>query len=292
MPQPADRKSAQGSVSSRAWRIRNAPWSASSALSDIESNESRPLTSNSSLPPLPGSLRVSSNSATAASALVGRFYHGVKQQLRGTENENKKRGGFRHNLHHQQGSKGTDSIRVQIPIRMMLSTLSIFLILPLSMFAWKETHLHPPEELQSIQQNPELRQKNTHSGGRFPTWMDEDTNSVANSSGTTTESTINISTDQPSDTTSGTTVVSNSEEADVAVAKNDTTPGTQQDLTSSSDASVSTSSSQGDSSSTGTVQQEASMDSSLLVSQQQQRVSGPNSQVDALIANITKEGLV
>lgn len=63
-----------------------------------------------------------------------------------------------------------DNVHIQVPIRMMFSTLSIFLILPLTLFGWRQ--FHPTVRVDRAvggAQNSSLALKHD----RFPTWMDE-----------------------------------------------------------------------------------------------------------------------
>jgi hypothetical protein len=109
----------------------------------------------------------SSRSATAANAtraLVGRLYQGLAQKFRKKKNRD-------HYHHHAHGQQTDDSIRVNVPIRMMFSTLAIFLVLPLSLFIWKEMHLHPATT--GVEFKPNLRKENRDGPDRFPTWMDK-----------------------------------------------------------------------------------------------------------------------
>jgi len=60
------------------------------------------------------------------------------------------------------------AFRVQIPRRLLYYTAAVFLVLPLFIFGWKETHLHPE------QHNVVVKHHLRHHHDRRPAWMDED----------------------------------------------------------------------------------------------------------------------
>ncbi len=62
-----------------------------------------------------------------------------------------------------------DNVHIQVPLRMMVSTLSIFLIFPLTLFGWRQ--FHPTLHVEIRNNSTKGLYNNNHD--KFPTWMDE-----------------------------------------------------------------------------------------------------------------------
>ena len=68
-----------------------------------------------------------------------------------------------------------DAIRVQLPMRMVLTTLSVFLIFPLVLFGWRERQIRITEGEAELFQEKQQQQHHHIVDGheRYPTWMDK-----------------------------------------------------------------------------------------------------------------------
>jgi hypothetical protein len=101
---------------------------------------------------------------------LGRLYKGVTKQWVVQEDGHSKKRELPHHLHHHNHHRtGMDSIRVQIPFRMMFYTAAVFLVLPLTLFIWKEL---------AIANNGVLGEETHQKTVPFvlkhqPTWMDD-----------------------------------------------------------------------------------------------------------------------
>lgn len=147
-------------------------------FSDLSPNSEVSLAEQGTTKPLLSPSTIKDNeravgSSAGTRALMNRWYLGITQKIRDTtrkQRQQSRRNDHRHSHHHHQSLD--DSIRVQVPMRMMLSTLTIFLVLPLTIFIWKEIHLHPREGAEyfksGVRQGPERNDPD-----RFPTWMDK-----------------------------------------------------------------------------------------------------------------------
>ena len=79
-------------------------------------------------------------------------------------------------IYHRDKSDATAkrAFRVQVPMRMIYWTCSIFIILPLTIFLWKEIHLHPIDNLDSRSPRGDGTIGGTRGGrNQFPAWMEE-----------------------------------------------------------------------------------------------------------------------
>ena len=65
-------------------------------------------------------------------------------------------------------SKGSKSWHVKIPRRMLLTVLTVFLLLPVIIFMWKETHLHPQEH---HEHSTTVARGHRHQA--YATWMED-----------------------------------------------------------------------------------------------------------------------
>lgn len=158
----------------------------STATSNSSSISSVVGSSNPNTPKSRNALSVSSSSAfVALSASSMQLYNNLKQHHHhGTCTNNatssttitrrKSKSTLPHANLWGRGNGSSGIWTVQIPKRMLFSTLGVFLILPLLIFVWKETHLQPADpsngdQLRGSNGNAvQLKEKN-----RFVTWMED-----------------------------------------------------------------------------------------------------------------------
>lgn len=117
----------------------------------------------STLSPLKGRFATNNNNAEdSKSSSMIRLYQGIVS-LRKFRSKVKNE----HLPHHNN----KDNVHIQVPLRMMLSTLSIFLIFPLILFGWRQFHPTIRTDLSGVEGAQNFSKALNHD--RFPTWMDE-----------------------------------------------------------------------------------------------------------------------
>ncbi len=120
------------------------------------------VTRTSTGSPLRGKLfSNASQTEDSSSKTISRLYQGLLQFRKFRNKE--KHDSLPH--HHTK-----DNVHIQIPLRMMISTLSIFLLIPLLLFGWRQL-FHPPTVASMEIRNSSKVLHNNHN--KFPTWMDE-----------------------------------------------------------------------------------------------------------------------
>lgn len=104
----------------------------------------------------------------SASSSMTRLYQGALQLRKSFRSSSKAKNEQHLPLHHHNNK---DNVHIQVPVRMMLSTFSIFLILPLTLFAWRQFH---PIVVRVVEDNHKSAQNSgIQHHDKFPTWMDE-----------------------------------------------------------------------------------------------------------------------
>jgi hypothetical protein len=160
--------------------------SATASSQVLEPHETRPFLSTSA----------SASSAQQENMTIHNSHnHAVAAQNKGSNFEI-------YSVRDRRDATAKRAFKVQVPKKMLYYTMTVFLVLPLALFLWKEMHLDNHHESHNNRQYPpELAVKSNGGHDFYPTWMEDAVGSVLTTTSTvmTTASNDTTTTSQDDD---------------------------------------------------------------------------------------------
>jgi hypothetical protein len=117
----------------------------------------------------------SSNTGIGIGSSSDHHHHHHHHPVPANSNNSKKSNFEIYSVRDRRDATAKRAFKVQVPKKILYYTTTVFLILPLALFLWKELHFHPhhPATHQLVKSNLDRNSNNNHGHEVYPTWMEE-----------------------------------------------------------------------------------------------------------------------